>query len=47
MRDRLVSQVTALDKRRAAALATAKTYEAKGNALYAKAKKAAKAVGAS
>jgi hypothetical protein len=45
--DRLVSQVTALDKRRATALATAKTYETKGNALYVKAKKAAKAVGAS
>lgn len=46
-RDRLVAQVAALDKRRATALSTAKGYETKGNALYAKAKKSAKAVGAS
>ncbi len=45
--DRLFAQVAALDKRRAVALATAKAYETKGNALYAKAKKAAMTVGAS
>lgn len=45
--DRSVSRVAALDKRRSKALATAKEYETKAAALYAKAKKAAKAVGAS
>lgn len=46
-RDRLVAQVAALDKRRATALSAAKAYETKGSTLYAKAKKSAKAVGAS
>jgi hypothetical protein len=46
-RDRLGADVATLDKRRATALSTAKSYETKGNTLYAKAKKSAKAVGAS
>jgi hypothetical protein len=45
--DRSPSQLAALNRRRSNALATAKDYEIKATALYAKAKKAAEAIGAS
>lgn len=45
-RSGLVTEVAALDKRRSAVLSKADDYEKKANALYAKAEKSAKAIGA-
>jgi hypothetical protein len=46
MRDQLLAQVGALDKRRSAVLSTSNDYEKKADVLYAKAEKSAKAIGA-